>query len=164
MRVSTGEDWIGIMHDTERRPTILFECVNKQSYEEKMRDGIQGCGVEGANAYFIAFILMVNIVVLNLFIAIILEGFAKSAQETSIRVSDECFDAFKRAWLKYDPNATEMLHVSHLEDLIVDLIVEELEIIKKNSSKDSVNFNLHKSRILLYYTKWKRNLLDDEDR
>lgn len=38
-----------------------------------------GCGsVAAANIYFISFILMVNIVILNLFIAIILEGFAKS--------------------------------------------------------------------------------------
>ena len=104
---------------------------------------------------------MINIVVLNLFIAIILEGFAKSAQETNMRVTDECFDSFRRVWMKYDPQATEMIHAVHLYDIIMDLIVEELEILAKNSDKERVNFNLHKNRLLLYYTKWQRGMLDD---
>ena len=104
---------------------------------------------------------MINIVVLNLFIAIILEGFAKSTQETNMRVTDECFDSFRRVWMKYDPQATEMIHAVHLYDIIMDLIVEELEILSKNSDKERVNFNLHKNRLLLYYTKWQRGLLDD---
>lgn len=72
---------------------------------------------------------MVSLVFLNLFIAIILEGFAASAQEQKIRVGDECFEAFQRAWLKYDPEATEMMNVNCLESLILDLIEEEIAVI-----------------------------------
>ena len=48
---------------------------------------------------------MVSLVFLNLFIAIILEGFAASATESKIRVGDDCIDAFNKAWCKYDPLA-----------------------------------------------------------
>ena len=46
-----------------------------------MQNGIQGCGNSAAYFYFVAFIMMVSLVFLNLFIAIILEGFAASASE-----------------------------------------------------------------------------------
>lgn len=87
----------------------MFNCIYNQSYESKVRDGIQGCGNSAAYIYFVAFIMMVSLVFLNLFIAIILEGFAASASEQKIRVGDECFEAFARAWQKYDPDATEII-------------------------------------------------------
>lgn len=59
-----------------------------------MRDGISGCGNPAAYLYFVAFILIVSLVFLNLFIAIILEGFANAAQEKKIKVNDDSFEAF----------------------------------------------------------------------
>ena len=64
--------------------------------------------------------------------------------------------------MKYDPMATEMMDAENLYDVIMDLIVEELDIMK--DGKKDVNFNLSKNRLLLYYTKWKRDLLDEEDK
>ena len=52
---------------------------------------------------------MVSLVFLNLFIAIILEGFAASATESKIRVGDDCIDAFNEVWIKYDPLAEGMI-------------------------------------------------------
>ena len=74
---------------------------------------------------------MVSLVFLNLFIAIILEGFAKSQSESKIRIKDDSFEAFIHAWSKYDKQAKGVLDSSLLEDLIMDLIVEEIEIMKK---------------------------------
>ena len=108
---------------------------------------------------------MVSLVFLNLFIAIILEGFAASATESKIRIGDDCIDAFSKAWCKYDPNALSIIDIDDLEQLILDLILEELEYKKKHELTDnlSVNFNLHKFKALEMYTKWKRDLLTEED-
>lgn len=114
------------MENSARSPSILFSCIENQSFESKERDGILGCGNPAAYIYFIAFVLIVSIVFLNLFIAIILEGFSASAQEHNIRVKNHCFEVFQKAWQKYDPQATEMIAVSQLENLIMDLISEEL--------------------------------------
>lgn len=166
LRVATGEGWVGIMHDAARTRSILFQCdVEDQTYESKVKDGIQGCGNAAAYVFFVAFILIVSLVFLNLFIAIILEGFAEISQEEKIRVDDKCLEAFQRAWRRYDPQATEMIEVQNLEDLIMDLIVEEVEIISKGGqSSKGVNFNLHRFNILLAYTKWHRKILSDKDR
>ena len=77
---------------------------------------------------------MVSLVFLNLFIAIILEGFAASASEQKIRVKDESFEAFQSVWRKYDPQGTELISPGVLEDLILDLIEEEIELTRKDSS------------------------------
>ena len=40
LRVATGEGWVGIMQDAARHPSILFECMTNQTYEEKEFYGI----------------------------------------------------------------------------------------------------------------------------
>lgn len=92
-----------------------------------MANGIQGCGTTGAYWYFISFMLIVSLVFLNLFMAIILEGFAASATEQSIRIDEEAFLCFQKHWCTYDPSGTGMINIDKLEDLLMDLIEEELE-------------------------------------
>ena len=70
---------------------------------------------------------MVSLVFLNLFIAIILEGFAASATEQKIRVGDDCLESFSKVWCKYDPLALGVIDVEKLEQVILDLVVDELE-------------------------------------
>ena len=67
--------------------------------------------------------------------------------------------------MKYDPQGTELINVENLEELILDLLVEELGIIEKQGEQDeTVNFGLHRYRLLQYYTRWKRNMITDEMR
>ena len=46
----------------------------------------------------------------------------------------------------------------------MDLIVEEIDIMKKRKVSGGVNFNLSKFKGLLYYTKWKRNIISEKER
>lgn len=163
LRVATGESWVGIMHDCARQPDITFNCIEDQTYESKQLNGMQGCGSKISNFYFVAFILMVSLVFLNLFIAIILEGFAASATEQKIRIGDDCLEVFSKAWCKYDPFAVGVIDAEKLEHLILDLIVEEFDQ-KKKSGAVSVYFNLHKFNVLFLYAKWQRGLISDEER
>ena len=80
-RVATGEGWVDIMFDAARQPSTIFSCIAEQTYESKQEIGIQGCGSRTAYFYFVSFFLIVSLVFLNLFIAIILEGFQASATE-----------------------------------------------------------------------------------
>jgi hypothetical protein len=64
IRCSTGEAWNSIMHELA---LDRDDCEENPSYQI---DGIQrGCGTALAFPYFITFVLLVNIVFLNLFIA-----------------------------------------------------------------------------------------------
>jgi hypothetical protein len=70
--------------------------------------------------------LIVSLIFLNLFIAIILEGFFLSTQEQKIRISAETLELFKTSWTKFDPDATGMIPADKLGELVLDLTHKEL--------------------------------------
>jgi len=76
----TGEGWNEIMADSTRQRSILFQCSDDQTYEEWSQPGakLNGCGSSWGTAYFITFMVFGSIIFLNMFIAIILEGFGES--------------------------------------------------------------------------------------
>lgn len=129
-RMSTGENWNYIMYDAGRNRDIFFDCVEKvQTYEEVQRDGIQGCGNPYvAVIFFTSFMLLVSFIFLNLFIAIILEAFAKSQLEQNIRINEDTIEAFRITWRKFDPDATGMIKVEDLTSLVVELAAKEFEL------------------------------------
>lgn len=97
------------MYDAGRQPAVNFDCMESQTYESKQEIGIQGCGSSASVLFFFSFIMMVSLVFLNLFIAIILEGFAESSLEQQVRINEECLTAFAETWRKYDPIATGLV-------------------------------------------------------
>ena len=56
------------------------------------------------------------------------------------------------------------MDVNSLENLIMDLISEELEILTHKVNEQKAIFNLHMHRSVTMFTKWKRNLVNEEDR
>ena len=57
-----------------------------------------------------------------------------------------------------------MVDIRELENILMDLVEDELKAIEADHSLTNVKFNLHKFRILTLYTKWKRNILSEDDR
>jgi len=74
-RAVTGEDFADLMADLGRQQTISFRCLQNQSYEDIQRDGILGCGSKLSYIFFPVFQLFMTFVLLNLFIAVILQGY-----------------------------------------------------------------------------------------
>jgi hypothetical protein len=75
--MTTGEAWNELMHGAGRQRSILFQC-HEVHLEEWIEHTAKGCGNPVAKAYFVSFMLIVSIIFLNMFIAIILEGFSAS--------------------------------------------------------------------------------------
>lgn len=78
LRASTGENWHLILQAISRDRTIDFECTKKPTYQDYKRNGYEaiGCGDSGlAIFYFVSFMLFVNLIFLNLFIAIVINSF-----------------------------------------------------------------------------------------
>ena len=71
------------------------------------------------------FNIIFAIILLNLFIAIILEGSQKSQIETKMDFYEESIVSFKKFWQKYDMEATGMIPFSKLEELIMDITLHE---------------------------------------
>jgi hypothetical protein len=78
LRCATGEGWNTIMADTMRERSITFQCDENPTYESIMNNnGIpNGCGKPlTARVYFFAFMIVVSLIFLNLFIAIVVDTF-----------------------------------------------------------------------------------------
>jgi len=93
LRIATGENWHELLYGLTRHRSMKYLCIYDPTYEDyelatkefrsdpankNIDDGLGitvGCGSQSAYLYFITFIIIVKLVFLNLFIAIILQGF-----------------------------------------------------------------------------------------
>eukprot|EP00927_Polykrikos_kofoidii_P049818 TRINITY_DN43828_c0_g1_i1.p1 TRINITY_DN43828_c0_g1~~TRINITY_DN43828_c0_g1_i1.p1 ORF type:complete len:1217 (-),score=173.85 TRINITY_DN43828_c0_g1_i1:14-3556(-) len=73
LRVSTGENWHLLMDDIV---SDRAGCTSRtQTYDEYQRDGPRGCGSILGYPYFSSYVVVVKIVLVNLIIGIVLDGF-----------------------------------------------------------------------------------------
>ncbi len=58
---------------------------------------------------------------LNLFIAVVLEGFSNTNRDFKSAITTEDYQHFLNKWLEYDPNATGWLKLDELVFFLCDL-------------------------------------------
>ena len=56
--------------------------------------------------YFVSFLLMVTFIFLNLFIAIILQGFSDTNKSENLRISENDFREFQEIWQEFDEDVS----------------------------------------------------------
>lgn len=67
------------------------------------------------------YFLMVPLVFINLFIAIILQGFETTSQKVNDLISEGDLDKFKDCWAEFDPNGTGFMRLSDMPALMLNL-------------------------------------------
>lgn len=67
---------------------MYFDCDNTPDYESIQKNGgnPNGCGTSFSYMYFVFFELIVSIIFLNLFVAVILNGFTNSNEEEGFEI------------------------------------------------------------------------------
>ncbi|CAG4947677.1 unnamed protein product [Colias eurytheme] len=93
-----------------------------------------------AITYFTSFIIISYMIVINMYIAIILENFNQAHQEEEIGIVEDDLEMFYIRWSKYDPHATQFISFAQLSDFIASLD-PPLGISKPNTVA-LVSFNL----------------------
>ncbi|GLV43437.1 Na channel protein 60E [Carabus blaptoides fortunei] len=93
-----------------------------------------------AITYFTSFIIISYMIVINMYIAIILENFNQAHQEEEIGIVEDDLEMFYIRWSKYDPHATQFIRFGQLSDFIASLD-PPLGISKPNTVA-LVSFNL----------------------
>jgi len=136
IRSMTGEGWNFIMHDLSKDQWYFQSVLEKTCSEldlEMMdfaaldlnKDGLVDnpteCGSLLAFVYFISYTILVSFVILNLFIAVIFEGFEESRGSEPMEVITKCLEN----WERYDPFNTMLVPLPKALDFI-DETVEEL--------------------------------------
>ncbi|KAF5896241.1 voltage-dependent N-type calcium channel subunit alpha-1B-like isoform X3, partial [Clarias magur] len=91
-RSATGEAW----HE------IMLSCLGGKKCEQDASDN--GCGSDFAYFYFVSFIFLCSFLMLNLFVAVIMDNFEYLTRDASI-LGPHHLDEFIRVWADYDPAA-----------------------------------------------------------
>ncbi|KAJ8907466.1 hypothetical protein NDN08_007577 [Rhodosorus marinus] len=90
----------------------LLRCATGEAWNSIMWDLIvQGGGYTWSWLYFITFITIGSFIVLNLFIAIVLEAFATVMEQDKFEVRANDFMEFQKAWAIFDPNGDKYIDV-----------------------------------------------------
>uniref|UniRef100_A0A8C8SMQ1 Sodium channel protein n=1 Tax=Pelusios castaneus TaxID=367368 RepID=A0A8C8SMQ1_9SAUR len=84
--------------------------------------------------FFVTYIIISFLIVVNMYIAIILENFSVATEESTEPLSEDDFDMFYEIWEKFDPEATQFIEYSALSDF-ADALAEPLRIAKPNNIK-----------------------------
>ncbi|CAE8684127.1 unnamed protein product [Polarella glacialis] len=146
IRSMTGEGWNEIMHDLSKgeffyQSVLGLRCevpmdFGSTPFSELDRDGDglvdnpTECGTPLAYVYFISYTCIVTFVILNLFIAVIFEGFEESKSNEVSNFVQQCLDN----WARYDRFNTMALPLGKALDFIdetVDDLLSKIPPIKR---------------------------------
>lgn len=81
--------------------------------------------------YLITYLVISFLVVVNMYIAVILENFSQATEDVQQGLTPEDFDMYYEKWEKYDPDATQYIALERLSDF-VDYLDEPLQLPKPN--------------------------------
>ncbi|XP_012411266.1 sodium channel protein type 11 subunit alpha [Trichechus manatus latirostris] len=84
-----------------------------------------------AITYFVSYIIISFLIVVNMYIAVILENFNTATEESEDPLSEDDFEIFYEVWEKFDPEATQFIRYSALSDF-ADALPEPLRVAKPN--------------------------------
>ncbi|XP_058464839.1 muscle calcium channel subunit alpha-1 isoform X1 [Malaya genurostris] len=106
-RSATGEAWQDIMLACSSRPGE----VNCDPLSDDA-GSLEGCGSSIAFPYFISFYVLCSFLIINLFVAVIMDNFDYLTRDWSI-LGPHHLDEFVRLWSEYDPDAKG--RIKHLD-------------------------------------------------
>ncbi|XP_047187145.1 calcium channel, voltage-dependent, N type, alpha 1B subunit, a isoform X4 [Scophthalmus maximus] len=93
-RSATGESW----HE------IMLSCLSHRACDERSGSHGKECGSDFAYFYFVSFFFLCSFLMLNLFVAVIMDNFEYLTRDSSI-LGPHHLDEFIRVWAEYDPAA-----------------------------------------------------------
>ena len=120
-RLSTSAGWNDVLE-----PLLLKEPACDP--DNIMRDGVKvpelggDCGNPGMAYFFMmAYVITIYLIVINMYIAVILENFNQAHEQEEVGVTEDDFDGFYVVWEKYDPLATQYIKFDSLSSFAADL-------------------------------------------
>ncbi|XP_044735668.1 sodium channel protein 60E [Chrysoperla carnea] len=113
-RLMTSAGWNDVLESLMIQPPHCDPHFNNQTNGD--------CGYPLlAITYFTSFIIISYMIVINMYIAIILENFNQAHQEEEIGIVEDDLEMFYIRWSKYDPHATQFIRFTQLSDFIASL-------------------------------------------
>ncbi|XP_041912693.1 voltage-dependent R-type calcium channel subunit alpha-1E isoform X8 [Alosa sapidissima] len=108
-RSATGESW----------QEIMLSCLGgKDCEQDPLNKG--GCGTDFAYFYFVSFIFFSSFLMLNLFVAVIMDNFEYLTRDSSI-LGPHHLDEFVRIWGEYDRAACGRIHYTDMYEMLTHM-------------------------------------------
>ncbi|TKS74426.1 putative voltage-dependent R-type calcium channel subunit alpha-1E DOE-1 [Collichthys lucidus] len=113
-RSATGESW----------QEIMLSCLGGQKCETDpavpTSEPEGGCGSDFAYFYFVSFIFFSSFLMLNLFVAVIMDNFEYLTRDSSI-LGPHHLDEFVRIWGEYDRAACGRIHYTDMYEMLTNM-------------------------------------------
>ncbi|KAM9772807.1 sodium channel protein type 4 subunit alpha A isoform X1 [Syngnathus typhle] len=127
-QITTSAGWDG----------LLLPMLNREppdcdpDFENPGTDVRGNCGSPGLGMiFFSSYIIISFLVVVNMYIAIILENFNVAQEESSDALCEDDFEMFNETWEKFDTDGTMFIEYARLSDFC-DALQEPLRVAKPN--------------------------------
>lgn len=117
IRANTGEEWNGIMNELAVKQE---GCIEYQAYSDLKENGPNGCGSSLAYPFFVVFIIYNTFIVMNMLVAVIVEGFIYNIDK-EIQISEEDIELFFGIWGSYDKEIKYEISVQDFALMLLDL-------------------------------------------
>ncbi|XP_027414591.1 sodium channel protein type 9 subunit alpha isoform X4 [Bos indicus x Bos taurus] len=117
-QITTSAGWDGLLAPIlNSKPP---DCDPKKVHPGSSVEG--DCGNPSVGIfYFVSYIIISFLVVVNMYIAVILENFSVATEESTEPLSEDDFEMFYEVWEKFDPDATQFIEYSKLSDFAAAL-------------------------------------------
>ncbi|XP_060774754.1 sodium channel, voltage-gated, type I like, alpha b isoform X6 [Neoarius graeffei] len=127
-QITTSAGWDGLLAPilNKREP----DCDSETEHPGNSYRG--DCGNPSVGIFFfVSYIIICFLIVVNMYIAVILENFSVATEESAEPLSEDDFEMFYEVWERFDPNATQFVEYDKLSDF-ADALDPPLRIPKPN--------------------------------
>uniref|UniRef100_A0A671YAC1 Sodium channel protein n=1 Tax=Sparus aurata TaxID=8175 RepID=A0A671YAC1_SPAAU len=127
-QITTSAGWDGLLAPilNKREP----DCDSQMEHPGNYYKG--NCGNPSVGIFFfVSYIIICFLIVVNMYIAVILENFSVATEESAEPLSEDDFEMFYEVWERFDPDATQFMEYSKLSDF-ADALDPPLRMPKPN--------------------------------
>uniref|UniRef100_A0A7M4FN89 Sodium channel protein n=1 Tax=Crocodylus porosus TaxID=8502 RepID=A0A7M4FN89_CROPO len=117
-QITTSAGWDGLL-----APILNSGEPDCDPHKDHPGSSVKGdCGNPSVGIFFfVSYIIISFLVVVNMYIAVILENFSVATEESAEPLSEDDFEMFYEVWEKFDPDATQFIEFSKLSDFAASL-------------------------------------------
>lgn len=125
--MSTSAGWDG----------VLDGIINEEECDQpNIEIGEMGnCGNSTIGiAFLLSYLVISFLIVINMYIAVILENYSQATEEVQEGLTDDDYDMYYEIWQQFDPEGTQYIRYDQLSDFL-DVLEPPLQIHKPNKYK-----------------------------
>ncbi|XP_076283647.1 sodium voltage-gated channel paralytic isoform X10 [Lasioglossum baleicum] len=126
-QMSTSAGWDG----------VLDGIINEDDCQEPNNEiGYPGnCGSSTIGiAYLLSYLVISFLIVINMYIAVILENYSQATEDVQEGLTDDDYDMYYEIWQQFDPDGTQYIRYDQLS-MFLDVLEPPLQIHKPNKYK-----------------------------